>query len=121
MGDGAPRRRRLRVLLLTDTLATGGAELVTARIAAGLDRERFETILCATRSAAGGAADDVRDAGVRVVSLGRRSKVDLWRLLPLLRLLRRERVDIVHAHKHGSNIWGTVLGRLARVPVVIAH
>jgi glycosyltransferase involved in cell wall biosynthesis len=39
----------------------------------------------------------------------------------LATLLRSDRVDIVHAHKFGSNVWGTVFGRACRVPVVIAH
>jgi glycosyltransferase involved in cell wall biosynthesis len=30
-------------------------------------------------------------------------------------------VDVVHAHMFGSNVWGTVLGRLTRVPVIVAH
>jgi glycosyltransferase involved in cell wall biosynthesis len=30
-------------------------------------------------------------------------------------------VDVVHAHMFGSNAWGTLIGRLARVPIVIAH
>ena len=33
----------------------------------------------------------------------------------------RDGVHVLHAHKFGSNVWGTLLGRLARVPVVIAH
>ena len=40
---------------------------------------------------------------------------------PLISYLRRERVDVIHAHKFGSNLWGSILGRLTRVPVVIAH
>jgi glycosyltransferase involved in cell wall biosynthesis len=30
-------------------------------------------------------------------------------------------VDVIHAHMFGSNVWGTVIGRLARVPVIVAH
>jgi hypothetical protein len=45
----------------------------------------------------------------------------VWRWWPLITFLRRERVDILHAHKFGSNAWGAVLGRLARVPVIVAH
>jgi glycosyltransferase involved in cell wall biosynthesis len=30
-------------------------------------------------------------------------------------------VDILHAHKFGSNLWAAILGRLAAVPVVIAN
>jgi glycosyltransferase involved in cell wall biosynthesis len=28
---------------------------------------------------------------------------------------------VIHAHKFGSNLWGTVIGRACGVPVVIAH
>jgi glycosyltransferase involved in cell wall biosynthesis len=38
----------------------------------------------------------------------------------LISLLRRERIDILHAHG-SSNVVGTLLARLARVPVVITH
>ena len=36
-------------------------------------------------------------------------------------ILKRERIDVLHAHMFGSNIWGTLIGRLRRVPVVIAQ
>ena len=47
------------------------------------------------------------EAGVRYFGLGRRSPTDLHRWLPLRGILRRERVDVLHAHKFGSNVWGT--------------
>ena len=28
---------------------------------------------------------------------------------------------MIHAHMFGSNLWGTVIGRLTHVPIVIAH
>jgi glycosyltransferase involved in cell wall biosynthesis len=58
---------------------------------------------------------------VRVIGLRRRGRFDLWAWRPLLRLLRCERIDVLHAHLFGSNVWASVLGRIARVPVVIAH
>lgn len=35
--------------------------------------------------------------------------------------IRRERVQVIHAHMFGSNVWGTIIGRLTGVPVIIAH
>jgi glycosyltransferase involved in cell wall biosynthesis len=58
---------------------------------------------------------------VRVIGLKRTSARQVWAWWPLYRLLRRERVDVLHAHKFGSNLWGTIVGRLARVPVIVAH
>src|SRR5581483_8747322 len=60
-------------------------------------------------------------AGVEVLELNRRSKVDVWRWRPLVRLMRSGRVDIVHAHKFGSNLWGAMLVPRSRLPVLLAH
>jgi glycosyltransferase involved in cell wall biosynthesis len=56
-----------------------------------------------------------------VLSLDRRGRLDLSAFRPLIRLLRERRVEILHSHKFGSNVWGTAIGRVVRVPVLIAH
>ena len=120
---------RLRVLTLVDYLgASGGGERLAMEISKRLDRERFEPIHCASRwhpEASGpaqrGAADELRAAGVRVVGLGRGSTLKVWSWAPLVRLMRRERVDVLHSHKFGSNVWGVLLGRAAGVRAVVAH
>jgi glycosyltransferase involved in cell wall biosynthesis len=122
--------RRLKVLTLTDQLIYlgGGAERVAMDIATRLDKTRFESVFCASRYWEGARSDGVRDAerrmdeaGVRYFGLGRRSPTDLHRWLPLRGILRRERFDVIHSHMFGSNAWGTVIGRLARTPVIVAH
>lgn len=121
--------RRIKVLTLVDQLvAQGGAERVAMNIAAGLDQDRFESVLCASRSQEGDDAGSVetaerelRAAGIRYLGLGRRGTLDLRSWAPLYRILRRERFDVIHSHMFGSNVWGVVMGRLARVPVVVAH
>ncbi|MGC2374801.1 MAG: glycosyltransferase [Solirubrobacteraceae bacterium] len=121
--------RRLRVMTLIDYAdVVGGAELLAVQVAAGLDSARFESHLCASRSPREGidpAVDDaialLRRANVSYHTLGRHRKADVWRWGQFVSLLRRERIDVLHAHKFGSNAWGVLTGRLARVPVIIAH
>jgi glycosyltransferase involved in cell wall biosynthesis len=122
--------RRLKVLTLTDQLVAlgGGAERVAMEIATRLDQSRFESVYCASRYWDGLRLDSVqvaerrmRESGVRYFGLGRRSSTDIYRWLHLHRALRRERFDVIHAHMFGSNAWGTMIGRLARVPVIVAH
>ena len=121
---------RIKVLTLTDQLVYlgGGAERVAMEIATRLDQSRFESVFCASRYWDGLENERVQEAerrmqgaGVRYFGLGRRTSTDIYRWLGLRRLLRRERVDVIHAHMFGSNAWGTVIGRLARVPVIVAH
>ena len=100
----------------------GGAERVVTALAANLPRERFDVTLCTTqRRAPGALLAEVRAAGVRHLALERRGRWHLVRWRRLARFLRRERVDILHAHMWGSNFWASVIGRACRVPVVIAQ
>jgi glycosyltransferase involved in cell wall biosynthesis len=117
------RPDRLRVLtLIANPTSAGGAERMAARTTMALDQRRFEPILCATRRPLSQQLDgELRAAGVRLLRLQRGTRADLAAWGPLVRLLRRERVDVVHAHLFGSNVWGTLLGRAAGVPAVIAH
>jgi len=114
---------RLRVLTLIDVLAAeGGAERLAIRLTLGLDPARFERMVCSTRYwKRVGFLEELRDAGVPVVQLERRSRLDVGAWRRLARLLRRERIDVVHAHKFGSNFWAAALAPAAGVPVVIAH
>ena len=120
---------KLKVVTLVDRLGTGGAERLAIQTTTRLDPERFDRTLCASRRFdvaiskrhVANALEDLRTAGVRVLGLKRTSAAQVWAWWPLYRLLRRERVDVLHTHKFGSNLWGTVIGRLARVPVIIAH
>jgi glycosyltransferase involved in cell wall biosynthesis len=114
------RSGRLRVVALVDHLVPyGGAERLVAEIAMRLDQSRFEPIVCATRTVDVGVASQLERCGVRVELLGRKRRFDVRDWRPLFDLLR-ERDAVLHTHKFGSNVWGSVVGRLARVPV-IAH
>lgn len=109
----------------------GGAEKIARNAVTRLDPERFESTFCVTRWADPVATapaaiealglDDLQRAGVRFLGLKREHarQIGAWR--PLLSLLRRERVDVVHAHMFGSNLWASIIGTLAGTPVIIAH
>ncbi len=112
---------RVRVAMMVDLLRAGGAERFAVALAAGLDPDRYEVTMVAVR---GGEWDEERahllHHGVSVLEMGRRSSRHLTPFLGLRRFLRERRIDVLHTHKFGSNVWGSVVGRAARVPVVIA-
>jgi glycosyltransferase involved in cell wall biosynthesis len=119
------------VLTLIDLLPrAGGGETFAAEVALGLDPARFERYLCVSRGprAADPAdaidaadLDRLRDGGVHVLGLGRTSRLALWRWRPLLSLLRAQGIDVLHAHKYGSNIWGSLIGTAAGVEAIVCH
>lgn len=115
-------RIRLRILYLIDfASSTGGAERFAIGLATHLPRDRFEPWVCSTRGADDAALGALAEAGIPYVDLGRGTRLRLHRFGRLARLIKRQRFDILHAHKFGSNLWGSVIGSACRVPVIVAH
>lgn len=125
----AATRDRVRVVTLIDYLGHhGGAESLALSVVTRLDPERFDATYAVSRwpppedvSSVGAALQELSDAGVEMLGLGRSGRFDVWIWAKLFRHLRRERIDVLHAHKFGSNIWAVVIGRLAGTPVIVAH
>lgn len=113
---------RTRVLMLLDQLSRGGggAEVFTTGLATSLPKDRFDVRVCATRLAEGFLVEMLDDAGIPWFCLERRG-TDPRPFREVHRYLRENRVQVLHSHMFGSNVWGTILGRLARVPVIVAQ
>lgn len=122
--------RQTHVLTLVDRLGTtGGAERLALDISTRLSPTRFRSTLCASRFVADQVHADVelqalerlRETGVAFLPLGRRGRGAVLPWRHLAAYIRREHVDVVHAHMFGSNLWGTIIGRLAGAAVIVAH
>lgn len=81
------------------------------------DKNYFRVLLC-SRKGPDKASEQMRDAGLNPLFLGY-NKIDPRNLTALLRLMRQESVDIIHAHGYGASTWGRIAGRLLRKPVII--
>ena len=128
--SGTVNERKLRHLTLIDRVGSfGGAERLAIEISKRLAPERFDRTLCATRwgpklearPSRARALEDLSGHGVRFVGLHRRYALAPRSWQRLVMLMRREQIDILHAHKLGSNLWAALLGPLTGVPVVVAH
>ena len=114
--------RRLRVLFMIDRGGElGGAERFVTGLAMHMPRDRVDPWVCSTRQGNEKAIRLLGEAGIPHINLNRRAKWDVHRFRHLVAIIRRERFDVLHAHKFGSNIWGTLIGSRYKVPVVIAH
>lgn len=108
--------------MIDKPIAIGGAERLAVDLTIAFDPARFDRFFVATRQSPYRQLDDeLRAGGVEYRALQRRSRYDVLPWLSFLRFLRREQIDVLHTHLFGSNFWGSVLGRVAGVPVVVAH
>jgi glycosyltransferase involved in cell wall biosynthesis len=109
-------------LVLISSLAPGGAERVTVTLLSRLRREGMAVPLCTVTSRHDGPlAREVRNAGVQRMDLGARRLADPFALIRLIRLLRAESVDLIHAHGQDAAILGAAACRVSRIPLVITR
>jgi glycosyltransferase involved in cell wall biosynthesis len=89
-----------------------------ADLARGLDRDVFRPMVCCLNFK-GGLAEDLEREGIPVFTLDKKPKLDLAALVRLTRLMRRERVEVVHTHLWTASLWGRLAAVLARVPIKV--
>ncbi|WP_256862537.1 glycosyltransferase [Microbispora sp. GKU 823] len=119
--------RPRKVFLVADQLALGGAENQLVLLARSLHRRGIETVVLVMF---GGGPHEaaLRDEGITVVYLGFRGGREIPRdpantfaaFIRLVRLLRREKPDVVHAFLYYAYVVVAPAARLAGVPVVVA-
>jgi sugar transferase (PEP-CTERM/EpsH1 system associated) len=108
--------RPLRLAFVVHTFDFGGVERCIARIVNGLDSTRTEPlIVCLNRN--GDAAQWIARPHVPILEIGKRSGNDLKAVRRLARVLREQRVDIVHSHNWPTLVETMVARRWAGVPV----
>ncbi len=100
------------------SLQTGGAERQLVNYLLAADRIDFRhTVICLEER--GELAATVEAVGIPVVHVPVRWRYAAACLRRLVRWLKVEGVDVLHAHMHDSALWGRTAGRLAGVPVLM--
>ncbi len=114
--------RRINVLHLSDKLTVGDAHMhgVTRLFSWWIpeyDRSRFNVMAGSLRHR-DLAGEHLESLGIRVFYLGR-SRFDPRTLIDLLRLIARERIDILHLHGYGATTFGRACTLLRGIPSIV--
>ena len=83
-----------------------------------LDRPPFRVWLCSRAKPEAAALERFRKIGVEPLALGY-GKLDPRNLFRLIRILRRERIDLLHLHGYGACTWGRIAGHLLGIPAIV--
>jgi glycosyltransferase involved in cell wall biosynthesis len=103
---------------------TGGAEKVAVDLAAGLDRSRYASTLCALgarKPPISWRIEELADAGVPLVELGGSSMKDVGAFRRYRRLIADGAYDIVHAHLWDAHVWTAIAKPFRSPSTFVAH
>jgi glycosyltransferase involved in cell wall biosynthesis len=104
------------ILHLTETSEPGGSETVLAYIAANLDPKRYRSRICLLRE--GWLTSHLRELRLEYQIIENRHSYDPGFLMRLLRLIRREKIDLIHSHEFMMNVYGAIAARLCGIPMI---
>jgi glycosyltransferase involved in cell wall biosynthesis len=103
----------LRVVMLIDRIAGGGAERFAVDLATGLAERGAALMVCVSRADPDpNGLVRLAEGGVEVLALGRTRRGQPRSWLPLIQRLRTEPVDLLNTHLHSSNVYGGLLSRV---------
>jgi glycosyltransferase involved in cell wall biosynthesis len=107
-----PESGRIGLMELTSSLKLGGLEALIKRLVESFDPQRFRVVACAIETL-GCFADQIRARGYPVYCLDKKPGITPSTWLKLAGVIRRERIDVVHAHIFQALWWGVPAARLA--------
>jgi sugar transferase (PEP-CTERM/EpsH1 system associated) len=110
----------IKVMHIIEDLENGGAERVLVTLVSGLAPQRFRPLVCCLTKK-GRMAAELEARGIPVVTMNKQPKLDLAMLFRLRKLMREQKIDIVHTHVFTANFWGRLAAIFANVPVLITH
>ncbi len=107
---------RKRILHLIETSEPGGAETVLTDIARRLNPDRYRSLVCVLEE--GWLTDRLGTLDIPFVVIENRTPYDPVFLYRLQRLIRRERISLMHSHEFMMTVYGSLASRLTGVPLI---
>jgi glycosyltransferase involved in cell wall biosynthesis len=112
--------RLVKIIYLITGLGVGGAERALVELATHLPKDRYEVVVACLQPP-GPFSDDLMTSGIPVIDLGGMQGLDYVRsACRLFRLLRKEQAIILHSQLFRADVLAAVVGRFARVPIMVA-
>lgn len=115
---------KMNILWLVDHLGFDGvmhgASKYYLNAIPAFDNSKFNVLLCVLRK-----EDHItkffKDKNVNVFHLGR-GKFDLMTIFDVLKLVKNEKIQVIHAHGYGSSNFGRLMKIIRKTPVIVhAH
>lgn len=111
--------QRARILLLIDSLGMGGAERLLATYLEHFDTARFEPRVCALQVRENNPLRaGIERLGIPVDLVSVRHLRDPLGLPRLVRYLRRQQIDLLHAQLEFADTLGSIAAKIVGIPTV---
>lgn len=110
--------QKINIMLISDKLFFGGAEMVVYNLATNLNKARFQVHICCLESL-GEIGERIKAQGIEVFNLKSKKGMDFSLPFKLARLLKTKKIDIIHAHNSTAFKHAVMAAQIAKTPIII--
>jgi len=111
--------KKIRLMQITHDLAIGGLQQVVVNICRTINRDKFDVSVLCLREL-GEFVPEVEQMGIKVHFLPQKHNgTDYLSFLKVAKILRKEKIDIIHTHNTQPFIDGTIGALLSGVKTII--
>jgi glycosyltransferase involved in cell wall biosynthesis len=111
--------KNLRIAMMLDSDGPGGAEMMVFRLSEELRRRGHTVVPVLPRDGVGWLGDLFRSAGSSPETFWLKRPIDAMAVRRLMRVLRRQDIDVVHSHEFTMGVYGAAAARLLGIPQVL--
>ncbi len=112
-----PPKPIIHILHAIDTTGPGGAETVFIELIRQLDKSQYKaTVVIRGR---GWVYDELCRQGFNPYIINAKGSFNLHYLYNLIKIIRKERINLIQSHLFGSNVYCCLAGWLSRTPVMV--
>ena len=117
-------KRKMKVAHIIARMITGGADENTLLTVQGLDKDRYEIDLIMGEEFDKSVLNKVKDEDFNIIQVsGLKWKLNFFHdpivLVKLIKVMRKNRYDIVHTHTTKAGILGRIAARIVGVPIIV--
>ena len=111
--------KKVKLIQITHDLAIGGLQRVVVNICGTIDRKRFDvSVLCLRKL--GVFVPEVEKMGIKVFFLPQRQNgTDYFSFLKVAKILRREKIEVIHTHNTQPFVDGTLGALMSGVKTIV--
>lgn len=109
---------RINELHLIPDLDIGGAQRMVLTLVKELDKEKYNVKVCYWLGE-GELKDEIEKAGIEVIDLKVKNGSLLGVIFKLIKLIKKNKIKLIHTHLFDADLCGFLATRWAKVPIMV--
>lgn len=108
--------KKYNILQYIETSGPGGAETVLLNIARNIDKRRFNQVVVLHKSR--WLHEQLLKHDIETEIIPSKHPWDMYFLVKFIGYCRRRKIDLIHSHLFGANLYSCLAGTILRLPVI---